>query len=124
MHHELKLIPKLTLEHLHLNPYSIMNVRLATQVLSKTVANILYSYYPQETHKTAEFCEFMDNFFDLLNVRNQTEGDRKKKEFLKPFTSPNDPQFDWLKDVFLPYLKDWKHSTECRNGNFYTKCQR
>ena len=34
--------------------------RLAVQVLSKSVANILRSYYPCETHKTAEFCEMMN----------------------------------------------------------------
>ena len=70
----LKLIPKLTFEHVNLNPYSVMNVRLATQVLSSSVANILFDYYPRQTHATAKLCQNMNKFFDFLNVRNQTEG--------------------------------------------------
>ena len=42
MNNGLKLIPKLTLEHVQLNPYSIMKVHLATQVLSETVSNNTY----------------------------------------------------------------------------------
>ena len=33
----LKSVPKLTHEHVHLNPYSVMNVRLAAQILSNTL---------------------------------------------------------------------------------------
>ena len=36
----LKLIIKLNAKHIRLNPYSKMNVRLATQVLSESVVNI------------------------------------------------------------------------------------
>ena len=49
----LKLIPKLTLEHVHLTLYSVMNVSFAVQVLSSTVANVLRNYYGEETHGTA-----------------------------------------------------------------------
>ena len=81
----LKLIPKLTLEHVQLNPYSIMKVHSATQVLSEIVNNILSIYYLDAAHATAEFCKFMDMFFDCLNVRCQYEGNTKKKEYLKPY---------------------------------------
>ena len=67
-----------------------MNVRLAVQVLSKSVANILRNYYPCETHKTAEFCEMMNNFFDIFNARNSVAGIKTKNSFLKPFTSDTD----------------------------------
>jgi len=36
----LKLLPKLTRDHVHLNSYSKMNVRLAAQVLSSSVGNV------------------------------------------------------------------------------------
>ena len=91
----LKLIPKLTMAHIDLNPYLVMRVYLACQVLSKSVSNIIYSYYPQEMHATAELCYYMDSFFDCLNVRNQSEGTNKRKDFLKPFTSVSDPRFLW-----------------------------
>ena len=57
-----KLIPKLTLEHVHLTPYSVMKVSFAAQVLNSTVANVLKNYYGQETHGTVELCEYMDKF--------------------------------------------------------------
>ena len=50
----LKLIPKLTLEDVHLTPYSVTNVSFAVQVLSSTFANVLTNYYGKETHGTAE----------------------------------------------------------------------
>ena len=40
-----KLIPKLT-EHFNLKPYSVMNVQLATQVISETMSHVIESYYP------------------------------------------------------------------------------
>ena len=44
----LKLIIKLNAEHIRLNPYSKMNVRLATQVLSMSVGKQLYAYHGPE----------------------------------------------------------------------------
>ena len=80
MNNGLKLIPKLTLEHVQINPYSIMKVHLATQVSSGSVSNILSNYYPDAAHATAEFCKLMDMFFDCLNVCNQYEGNIHKKK--------------------------------------------
>ena len=90
MNNGLKLFPKLTFEHVQLNLYSIMKFHLATQVLSESVSNILINYYPDVAHATAEFCKFMDMFFDCLNVRNQYEGNTKKKEYLQPYREIDD----------------------------------
>ena len=79
-----------------------MNVSLATQVLSKSVSNILYGYYPPETHGAAELCMYMDN------GRNQYEGIRKKKDSLLSYTDENDMRFAWLSEEFLPYLQNWE----------------
>ena len=56
MNRELKLIPKLTLAHINLTPYSKMNVRLATQILSERTSNVLKEYYPHGTYATSELC--------------------------------------------------------------------
>ena len=40
-----ELVPKLTLNHIELNPYSKMKVSYAAQVLSSSVANVLRTYY-------------------------------------------------------------------------------
>ena len=118
MNNGLKLIPKLTLEYVQLNAYSNMKVHLATQVLSESVSNIPISYYPDAAHSTAEFCKFMDMFFDCLNVRNQYEGNTKRKEYLQPYGETDDARFTWLENEFLSYLGNWKESTENRPGNF------
>ena len=114
----LKVCPKLNTEHVYLTAYSVMSVSKAAQVLSYTVARVLREYYGPNTEGTAELCQYMDNFFDCLNARNQSEGDRKRKEFLAPYRDVNDHRFDWLTNDFLEYLRKWKQSIADRPGNF------
>ena len=54
---------RLTHDHVQLTPYPVMNVNMAAQVLSNSVANILRTYYPPETHGTAMLCDLMDQFW-------------------------------------------------------------
>ena len=90
-----------------LNPYSIMNVKLAAQILSSTVSKTLTSYGLPEAAGTAKFCLLMDGFFDIMNIRNIQSHEFERKPFLAPFTSVNDDWFGWLQNVFLKYFKDW-----------------
>ena len=113
----LKLLPKLTYEHINLNSYSVMRVNLAAQVLSATMAAVLKTFGPAEAAATSKFCEMVDGFFDCLNVRSTTEHQKKLKPFLAPYTHLQDERFQWLLE-FLDYLKRWKESTENRPGNF------
>ena len=123
MNNSLKLIPKLTLEHVQLNPYSIMKVHLAIQVLSENVSYILINYYPDAAHGTAEFCKFINMFFDCLNVCNQYEGNTKGNEYLHPYREIDGARFAWLENELLPYLDNWKESTENRPGSFSQNAQ-
>ena len=95
-----------------------MKVRLAAQVLSSSVAAVLRTFYPEEKSATAEFCDKVDQFFDCLNVRSCLEHERKRKPFLKPYISVDDERFEWLKEEFLGYLKQWKESISTRSGEF------
>ena len=113
----LKQLPKLTSDHINLTPYSAMNVSLAAQVLSSTVASVLNASNP-DAPGAAKFCELMDSFFDCANVRNSKECMFKQKKILKPYTDVDDEQFMWLLDVFLKYFDDWKTSIDDRPGNF------
>ena len=97
-----------------------MNVRLATQVLSASVGKHLYTYHGSKCHGTADLCMMMDNSFDLLNIKNDIEHTTSIKEFLKPFTSPNDKRFKRLINDFLSYFERWQESIENREGNFTT----
>ena len=97
-----------------------MNGRLATQVLSESVGKRLYTYHRPECHGTADLCMMMDKCFDLLNIKNDIEHTTSIKEFLKPFTSPNDKRFKWLINDFLSYFERWQESRENRDKNFTT----
>lgn len=98
-------LPKLTLDHIMLTSYSKMKVKLATQVLSKSVAVALKESDDEEVLGTAKFCQMMNGFFDCTNVRSTTEYVQKRNELIKPYSSCDDPRLAWLKDVFLQYLK-------------------
>lgn len=114
----LKLLPRLTYDHIKLSAYSTMRVNLAVQILSASVANVLKSFGPPDTIATSKLCEMMDNFFDCLNVRNQHEHVRKRKPFLKPYSSVNDQRFAWLTNDFLGYLRNWRESVANRPGEY------
>ena len=55
----LKLLPRLTYDHINLNSYSVMRVNLAAQVLSSSVAAVLKSFGPAEAAATAKLCEMV-----------------------------------------------------------------
>ena len=59
---------KLTADHITLNPHSVMNVRLAAQVLSHAVGSIMAAYSGSEYPETSRFILLMDRFFDCLNT--------------------------------------------------------
>ena len=80
----LKLVNKLTSDHINLTPYSVIRVRFAAQMLSETVGNILNEFVPSEAAGTANICLMMDTFFDCLNVRNTFEHEKRRKSNLKP----------------------------------------
>ena len=79
-------------------------LRLAVQMLSKSVANTVRKHYPFETHKDAEFSEMINNLFYIFSVRN-SEGFKTENSFLKLFTSNANERFEWLCHTFLPYFR-------------------
>ena len=50
-----------------------MKVKLAAQVLSRSVAIALTESGKEEVAGTAQFCQMMNDFFDCTNVRSLTE---------------------------------------------------
>ena len=97
----LKLLPRITADFIKLNTYSTMRVNLAAQVLSSSVSAVLTRFGTPDTAGTSKLCKMVDSFFDYLNVRCIHEHERKKKTFLAPYTSTEDPRFAWLEDEFL-----------------------
>ena len=114
----LHVLPKLTLEHIVLTSYSKMKVKFATQVLSQSVAIALDEAGDNDVLETAKSSRMINSFFDCTNVRSRTEHIHKKNDFIKPYTSLNDERFEWLLNVFLVYLENWRKSTLEREGNY------
>ncbi len=72
-------LPKLSVDHIVLKSFSKMKVKLAVQVMSKTVSLALKRHYTTgEADETAKLCEMVNNFFDCLNVRSMHEHERKR----------------------------------------------
>lgn len=118
MENGLKLLPKLTYDHINIKSYSAMRVSFAAQVLSASVSAVMTTFSPPDTAATAKLCKMVDSFFDCLNVSSTTEYQRKRKPFLAPYTSVQDVRFQWLESTFLKYLKEWLQSVKDRPGNF------
>ena len=98
----LKLLHRITSDHVRLTSYSVMKVNLAAQVLlllSSTVAAVLTKFGAPEASATAKYCSMMDKFFDCLNVRS-LEG----KPLLAPYTDINDSRFTFPENEFLLLL--------------------
>ena len=108
---------KLTNDHINLTSHSMMNVKLAAQVLSKSVGVILEGDGYEECHETGRFINFVNRFFDCLNTRSFDEASKKRNADLMPYTDKNDARCQFLDD-FLAYLSDWKECVHTRPGHF------
>ncbi len=56
------------------------------------------------TSETEKFVRYFDRFFDCLNVRSITEGNRKWKADLQPYRSTNDPRLkvsQWTLNLYV-----------------------
>ncbi|KAK7481901.1 hypothetical protein BaRGS_00026809 [Batillaria attramentaria] len=94
---------KLTHDHVYLTPASVMNVKLAAQVLSYSVGKIMQEYGGPDCQETARFILLMDRFFDCLNTRSLTEGTNRRKNDLLPYRHVDDARFDFLAE-FLDFF--------------------
>lgn len=104
----LDMIKSLTTKHLDLaNSSAKMNVRIAVQTLSHSVAWALKQYGRKQAAMTSNYCEMFNEFFDVMNIRSYTEGKRTGKN-VHPITSPDDERLVWLVDVFLGWLEAWR----------------
>ena len=113
---DLRRLPKLSLNHIELNSFSIMRVDLAAQILSSTVANVLSEYGDSFCSATAKYCLMMNNFFDCFNVRSSNEHLYQRNSMVQPYTYKDDDRFEWLEHTFLGYLDEWKESINNRVG--------
>ena len=104
-----------------LTGYSKM--KLAVQVLSRTVSTCVFESGDPEVVGTAIFCQMINDSFDCSNVRSRREYQFKKNQQVKPYSSADDEWFVWMSETFLTYLKDWQASIVGREGDFSATAQ-
>ena len=74
----LHMLRKLSEDHILLNTYSVMKVKLAVNVLSDSTAEAPRQLMGDEASETSKLCETINKFFDCLNVRSVTEHRHKR----------------------------------------------
>lgn len=89
-----KLVPKLTRDHVYLDSHSRMRVGLAAQVFSEAVANALELEFGETCRETIKLIKIMNKFFDCMNARNLKEGIFKRNPNLLPFYKENDERLE------------------------------
>ena len=120
--HSLKLLPKLTYDHISLNAYSKMQVNLAAQVLSASMAAVLRSFGPTEAAATATYCKMVDGFIGCLNVRSTTEYQRQRKPFFAPYRDVHDKRYVIF---YFDYESQLVEFSQMLSAHFkFTKLQR
>ena len=95
------------------NSYSCMKVRLAAEVMSDTVNLHIEEQNWPNTSETVRFIRMVNKFFDCLNGAHESQHVKTRNANLKPHSDEADERFDWLENVFLRYIVDWrKQATE------------
>ena len=100
----LRLLHKLTADHIFLNPYLRMRVYLAAQVFSNRVAHAITEQGKPGTEETVKFVKHMNDFFDCLNANRINT----RFEFKSVYRTQSDERLHWLENDFLKYFQDWK----------------
>ncbi|XP_078610651.1 uncharacterized protein LOC144881434 isoform X2 [Branchiostoma floridae x Branchiostoma japonicum] len=108
----LRLLHKLKTDHVHLSPSLRMRVKLAVQVLSKSVSQALTIQGRHDTESTRKFVDMFDSFFDCLNVKKRPRSQYAVKPNLKPYYSVEDVRFTWLESEFLVFLDEWERQCQ------------
>ena len=104
----LRFVPKLTRSHIELNAFKRMNVKLATQVLSHSVASAIRTYIAlnkmsTDAHATADFVEKINRIFDIMNSNKVIMRNRWKRALTLKATD----QFAELK-AFCEWANQWQ----------------
>ena len=111
----LKEVPKLSIAHFYLTPFSKMRVKLAAQILSKSVSVAIRKYVNlgqlnNQDLDTADFVEKIDGLFDILNSQSPSQCGSKQA-----ITSANLTEKLQLFSNYIAWFSSWKFE---KNGKF------
>ena len=98
---------KLNQQDIFLNSYSVMNVGLAAHVLSRSMANAVRAEKWEGTDEFCNFCQYVNDFFDILNGAHSFQAIKERNPLFAYFTDPNDERYSMLQKI-LSYFKEWE----------------
>lgn len=124
--------PKLTEKHIKPNRFECMNVKLAAQVISKSVSSAILAHTVAQEDplknvhavSTANFLAKVNDLFDCLNSRSPQDPNPMRK----PLSELTPQVKNYLKSM-LPYIKTWRKKNKfgkyvknppCFNGFYLT----
>ena len=99
----LHILPKLTNQHINSTPYSLINVRLATQMLSSSLSKVLSTCDLTKRPVEPNFVYFICL---MTSVKIIDKHRFRQKSSLAQFSSPDDPCVSWLRNIILQYFED------------------
>lgn len=113
-----RLVPKLTSKHINVDGLKKMNVALASQVFSNSVAGGLCTlstlqFLPSSANFTADFCSKMNDLFDSVNSRVLHH---KSRPLLSACTTKSVHMERWEKSLL--FIKSIKFDTSGKAVNF------
>ena len=121
-----RMAPKLSQKHIDLPPFSPLRVKLATQVLSHSVAAgistmVTLGALPKEAEHTALFVEKMDQIFNMFNSGSLTSNSKMRHAMTSTsgHTAFLQECLTWMKSVqsctkrALPCLNGWEMAMQC-----------
>ncbi|GFU14695.1 transposable element P transposase [Trichonephila clavipes] len=108
-----KLAPKLCLKALKPTNFEKQNVKLVLKFFEEsnvTALNILKDKlgYPEMFRDTAIFIKYILDFWQIMNIKNQTKGPNLKLKNSVPFSLMEDDRFTFF-SKFVQWLDCWKN---------------
>ena len=116
----LRLVPKLTKQHIDLPAFSKMKVKRAAQIFSNTVQAAMMTYIcsghlPQEAYHTAVFVKHMDSLFDIFNSTGVHDVKLYKRALQD--SSPSFEYLSMMRDIFKRIkIQGSRGATPCISG--------
>lgn len=103
----LKIAHKVNFKTISPNSMERQNVQLALNVFHETTIAALKRN--AETRETAEFCQIIQRWWNIVNVKTTTKCTTKRDEWSAAFRQQDDFRIQFLRN-FISWLHTWNHT--------------
>lgn len=96
---------KLSDDHVYPQAQQKMKVKLATQVISKTVANAIYEEFGDTKSETVLFLQMFNKWFDCMNAMNFQDGYHTRNPWVNPYKTLNDRRLKVTMNYIIQFVR-------------------